>query len=366
VRVALVCPYAWDAAGGVQVHVGDLAAQLAGRGHDVVVLAPHDGGAGGRAAGTVVRVPYRGTVSPIAPSPLAVGRLKTTLARWRPDVVHVHEPLTPSTSMWATLAAEVPVVGTFHAYLDRSRLLEVAAPLVRRVAGRLAATIAVSDAAAGFVRRALPELEPVVIPNGVEVDAFADAAPAALPDGRRIAWTHRLDPQKGFGVALPAFAALLEDVPDAHLVVGGDGADRRLVGELGADVRARVTMLGSVPHERVAGVLRACEVAIAPATGQESFGIALVEAMAAGVPVVASDIPGYREVVRDRREGFLVPPGDAVALAAAIRSVLRDPALASRLAEGGRARAEAFAWPSVVDRLETVYREVGAATPPLR
>jgi phosphatidylinositol alpha-mannosyltransferase len=366
VRIALVCPYAWDAAGGVQVQVGDLAAQLARRGHDVVVLAPHDGGPGGRAAGTVVRVPYRGTVAPIAPSPLAVARLKTTLARWRPDLVHVHEPLTPSTSMWATLAAAVPVVATFHAYLDRSRLLELAAPLVRRVADRLAATIAVSDAAAGFVRRALPELDPVVIPNGVDVDAFADAAPAALPGGRRIAWTHRLDPQKGFGVALQAFAAVLEDVPDAHLVVVGDGTDRRLVDELGAHVRAGVTMLGTVPHAGVAAVLRACEVAIAPATGQESFGIALVEAMAAGVPVVASDIPGYREVVRDRRDGLLVPPADAAGLAGAIRAVLGDAALASRLTEGGHARAAAFAWPSVVDRLETVYREVGAATPPLR
>ena len=365
-RLALVSPYASDAAGGVQVHVADLATQLRARGHDVVVIAPRGGGPGGRAAGRVVRVPYRGTVAPIAPSPLAVGRLSRAVARWRPDVVHVHEPLTPSTSMWATMASEVPVVATFHAYLDRSRLLEIAAPLLRNVVRRLAATIAVSEAAAKFVRHAVPGVDPVVIPNGVDVDAFASATPAVLPDGRRIAWVHRLDPQKGFGVALAAFASLRGDVRDARLVVGGDGTDRRLLEDLDAEVRARVTLLGSLPHERVAGVLRACEVAIAPATGQESFGIALVEAMAAGVPLVASDIPGYREVVRDRREGLLVPPGDAEALAAAMRSVLSDTALASRLVEGGGARARAFAWPSVVDRLEAVYEGVRATGPQLR
>ena len=365
-RIALVSPYAWDAAGGVQVHVADLETQLQARGHDVMVIAPHGVGPGGRAAGPVVRVPYRGTVAPIAPSPLAVGRVAKALARWRPDVVHVHEPLTPSTSMWATIASEAPVVATFHASLDRSRVLEVAAPLLRRVVRRIAATIAVSEAAATFVRRAVPGVDPVVIPNGVDVDAFGSAAPAVLPDGRRIAWVHRLDPQKGFGVALEAFATILGDVPDARLVVGGDGADLRLLDDRGAGVRARVTPLGTLPHGRVAGVLRACEVAIAPATGQESFGIALVEAMAAGVPLVASDIAGYREVVRDRRDALLVPPGDAVALAAAMRAVLTDAPLAARLVDGGRARARAFAWPSVVERLEAVYEEARLTGPPLR
>jgi phosphatidylinositol alpha-mannosyltransferase len=366
VRLALVSPYASDAAGGVQVHVADLATQLGARGHDVMVIAPRGTGPGGRAAGRVVRIPYRGTVAPIAPSPLAVGRLSRALARWRPDVVHVHEPLTPSTSMWATMASEAPVVATFHAHLDRSRLLEVAAPLLGPVVRRIAAAIAVSEAAATFVRRAVPDVDPVVIPNGVDVDAFASAAPAVLPDGQRIAWVHRLDPQKGFGVALQAFVSLLRDVHDARLVVGGDGADRRLLDDLGADVRPRVTVLGTLPHGRVAGVLRACELAIAPATGQESFGITLVEAMAAGVPLVASDIPGYREVVRDRREGLLVRPGDPDALAAAMRAVLTDTALASRLVDGGRDRARAFAWPSVVERLEAVYEGIQATGPRLR
>jgi phosphatidylinositol alpha-mannosyltransferase len=366
VRVALVCPYAWDAAGGVQVHVGDLAAQLQARGHGVLVVAPHVGGAAGRAAGLVVRAPYRGTVAPIAPSPLAVTRLRRLLRMWRPDVVHVHEPFAPSTPMWATLASPAPVVATFHAHLDRSRIYEVAAPVLRHVARKLADTIAVSEAARSFVRRVLPSLSPVVVPNGVDVGAFARARPTALPEGRRIAWTHRLDPQKGFRVALAAFAAVVRAVPDARLVVAGDGPDRDAVARLEPAVRDRVTMLGAVPHEDVAGVLRACEVAIAPATGQESFGVAVVEAMAAGVPVVASDIPGYREVVGDGVDGLLVPPGDAAALAAAIRDLLTDPALGSGLATRGRERAQMFDWSVVVDRIEQVYASVGASGPPLR
>jgi phosphatidylinositol alpha-mannosyltransferase len=305
-------------------------------------------------------------VAPIAPSPLAIRGLGRAFRAWRPDVVHVHEPLSPSTSMWAVLASPAPVVATFHAHLDRSGALELAAPLLRRVARRLAATIAVSDAAAGFVRRALPELSPVVIPNGVDVEAIADAEPAELPAGRRIAWTHRLDPQKGFHVALDAFAAVLDVVPDARLIVGGDGRDRDAVRGLPVDVRDRVVMLGALPHERVAGVLRASEIAIAPATGQESFGISIVEAMAAGIPVVASDIAGYREVIRDRADGLLVPAADAGALAAAIRDVLGDPDLAARLVAGGRQRARSFDWSVVVERLEAVYAQARAAGPPLR
>ena len=359
-RIVLVCPYAWDAAGGVQVHVGDLAAQLRGRGHEVLLIAPNDP-VGRRLAGSVVRIPYRGTVAPLAPSPFAVRRLRRAFERWRPDVVHVHEPLTPSTSMWATFASTAPVVATFHAHLDRSRLFEASAPLLRRVARRLRATIAVSDAAASFLRRALPELRPVVIPNGVDVDAFARAQPEDLPPGRRVAWTHRLDPQKGFRVALDALGILLADVPDARLIVGGDGGDRAAVEGLPPTVADRVTLLGALPHDRVGRILRSCEVAIAPAAGQESFGIALVEAMAAGTPVVASDIPGYREVVTGRMDGLLVSPGDPNALAGAIREILQDAALAVALADGGRARARAFDWAVVAERLEAVYARVRAA-----
>ena len=177
-RIALACAYDLGAPGGVQVHVSDLAEQLERRGHRVDVLGPGKGG-----LGRTVRVPYRGTVAPIAPWPTGLRSTRRALERSGPDLVHAHEPFTPSTSMWAALSATVPVVATFHAWLDRSRVYEVAAPILGLVRRRLVETIAVSDAAAAFARRSMPDLDPVVIPNGLSVSRFAGATPRAWPPG---------------------------------------------------------------------------------------------------------------------------------------------------------------------------------------
>jgi phosphatidylinositol alpha-mannosyltransferase len=352
-RVALVCAYDLDTPGGVQVHVIELAEQLALRGHVVEVLAPGLDG-----LGRSIRVPYRGTVAPIAPSPAGVWSARRALERFGSDLVHVHEPFTPSTSMWAALAAEAPVVATFHAWLDRSRAYEVASPFLRPVMRRLAATIAVSDAAGAFVRRAMPDLDPVVIPNGLSVGRFADAAPRAWPAGRRIAWAHRLDRQKGFPVVIEAFRRLAEERDDLWLTVGGDGADRDAVELLPASARSRVWMLGPLRHADVPALLAGADVAVAAAIGQESFGYSVVEAMAAGVPVVATDIEGYRQVATDDLNALLVPPGDAGALATAIGRVLDEPGPTAKLVDAGRATAAAFDWSVVTDRIEDVYRSV--------
>jgi phosphatidylinositol alpha-mannosyltransferase len=207
-----------------------------------------------------------------------------------------------------------------------------------------------------------------VVPNGVDVERFAVAEAAAdLPEGRIVLWVGRLDPQKGFGVAVRAFAEIARDVPDAWFVVAGDGRDRSAMRDLEADARRRVVMLGAVPNPELPRYHAAADVLLAPATGHESFGIVLAEALAAGVPVVASDIDGYREVVRDDVDGLLVPPGDAVAVARAATRVLEEPALAARLARAGRERASAFAWDAVVPRVEAIYQRVvaGGARPPL-
>lgn len=361
-RVLLVCPYAWEAPGGVQVHVRELAEQLRARDHEVLVLAP-----GARRApepwvrivGRPVRVPYRGTVAPISFSWGSWRRVGDAMRRFHPDLVHAHEPLTPSTSMLAVRAATAPVVATFHAFLDRSRLMEVASPVLRTVSRRIDAAIAVSDAAAGFLRRAI-DLEPEIIPNGLDVERFAHPGvlPKGLPEGRRLLWVGRLDPQKGFRVMLQAFALLQRGHGDLWLVVAGDGRDRSAVAVVSEADRARIVMLGAVPHRDLPPYHAAADVFVAPATGQESFGYVLVEAMAAGVPVVASDIAGYREVIRSGIEGLLVPPGDPMLLADAVSRVLSDPVLAARLSEAGRARAAAFGWDHVVPRIEAVYHRV--------
>lgn len=366
-RVLLACPYGWDAPGGVQVHVRDLADVLRARGHDVLVVAP-----GGRRAtdpyvrivGRSVRVPYGGTVAPICFSRRSFGRIRRIMRAFDPDVVHAHEPLTPSTSMLATFAATAPVVATFHAYSDRSRLMELAAPLLRTVHRRIAGGVAVSAAAAAFLARAVPgEVE--IVPNGVDVERFAAGGPRpdGLPDGRIVLWVNRLDPQKGFPVAVRAFARVAAEMMDVHLVVAGDGRDRDETQLLSEADRRRVVMLGSVPHERLPAYHAAADAFVSPATGQESFGIVLVEAMAAGVPVVATDIPGYREVVRDGVEGLLVPPNDPEALARALRRVLSEPELSFELGRSGRVRAATFSWGVVAPRIEAIYERVAGRGP---
>jgi phosphatidylinositol alpha-mannosyltransferase len=357
-RVVLACPYAWDVPGGVQVHVRGLAAELRRRGHRILVLAPAGGPRPGvTVVGRPVRFRYQGTVAPICFWPWSIPRIRAALRGFGPDVVHAHEPLTPSTAMFATLQSPVPVVATFHAFAERSALYTAARPVLRPVWRRLAVRVAVSEAAAAFVRSRF-EGALRVVPNGCDVDGFAAGRPAqGLPAGRRLLWVGRLDPQKGFRVALAAFRALAKELDDLSLIVAGDGPDRGAVHTLPPDVRRRVVLLGAVPNEQLPSCLAAADVFFSPATGQESFGMTLVEAMAAGVPVVASDIDGYREVVRDGGEGLLVRPNDPAALAGAVRRVLGDPALASALVEEGRRRAQGYRWEVVAADIEAAYRD---------
>lgn len=362
-KVLLACPYDWNAPGGVQSHVRGLAAALLERGHEVRVLAPGRG----RARETWVRfvslpysISYAGTVAPIGVGPYSVRAIRRQIGAFSPDVVHVHEPFTPSTSMYTALSASgTPVVATFHAYLNRSRLLAVAAPVLRPVAKRIARSIAVSSAAAAFASGPLGYL-PTIIPNGVDTKAFAEAgtvAPSGLPDGRVVLWVNRLDPQKGFSVALGAFGRMARANDDLTLVVAGDGPERDLERALPSELRDRIVMLGNVPHDTLPGYFAAADAFISPATGQESFGIVLIEAMAAGAPVVASDIPGYREVVTSGENGLLVPSGSAEALADAVGAVLADPKLSKRLTGMGRTRAAEFDWGVVAGRIESVYQD---------
>jgi phosphatidylinositol alpha-mannosyltransferase len=216
----------------------------------------------------------------------------------------------------------------------------------------------VSEAAARFVTDRLGD-GVRVIPNGLDVARFANAAPAEdLPPGRRILWVGRLDPQKGFPVAVRAFERLAGELPDLWFVVAGEGRDRSTLGELALEVRERVVVLGSVDRGRLPRYHAAADVLVSPAVAQESFGIVLVEAMAAGLPVVATGIPGYREVVDDGVEGLLVPPRDSVALAAALRRVLEDHELSKALGEAGRARARRYSWDVVGPEIEAVHAEV--------
>jgi len=372
-RIALACPYAWGDAGGVQVHIRELAEHLQERGHEVAVLAPTREPPLQQwvvPVGSPVDIRYNDSNAPIDPRPWSRRMVRRALATFGPDVVHAHQPMAPSTGLWATLEARAPVVGTFHSGATRARLYDLAAPLLRRAAARLAVRIAVSDRAADFERQRIGG-DFRVIPNGIQVARFADARPADLGPGRKLLFVGRLDERKGFPIAIAAFVLLAADRPDLHLVVVGDGPERDTVDRLPTLLRARVTMLGAVANEELPPIHAACDLYLGPATGGESFGIVLVEAMAAGLPVVASDAPGYDEVVTDETQGLLVPPRDPAALAAAASRVLDDVDLAKRLRTAGADRARGFDWSTTVGRIEEAYRDAlaigqGTGGPQLR
>jgi phosphatidyl-myo-inositol alpha-mannosyltransferase len=368
VRIALVCPYAWEDAGGVQVHVRELAERLLARTHDVVVLAP----VRTRAPqpwvvpiGTPVDIPYNASNAPIDPRPWSRRAVRRQLDRFAPDVVHVHQPTAPSTGLWALLEARAPVVATFHSGATRARLYDVAAPFLRRAARRLAVRIAVTEHAAAFERARIGgEFE--VIPNGVDVARFADAAPADLGPGTKILFVGRLDERKGFSYAVAAFGILSKE-RTLRLIVAGDGPGRDAIERLPVATRALVSMLGHVRNENLPPIYSACDVFVAPNVGGESFGMVLTEAMAAGVPVVATDIPGFDEVMTAGVDGLLVPPRDADALATAVARLLDEPELVERLVADARTRAAWFDWSIVAEQIEAVYRRaIDAGRPSLR
>jgi phosphatidylinositol alpha-mannosyltransferase len=365
VRVALACPYAWDDPGGVQVHIRELAGRLLENGHEVQVLAPARHAVGEpwvRVIGRPVNLRYNASSAPIDPRPWSYRIVRDSLKAFRPDVLHAHEPETPSTSMWATLASHAPVVATFHSGAEGSRFFAVAAPLIRRVARRIVVRIAVSRAAERFVAPRIGGSFQIV-PNGVDVDRFANALPADLGPGRKLLFVGRLDERKGFPTAVGAFANLAVERPDLRLIVAGDGPERSAIDALTEGARDRVWMLGAVANTDLPQYHAACDLFLGTSIGGESFGIVLVEAMAAGLPVVASDIPGYDEVVRDGLDGMLVPPRDPAALAVVVGSILDDPDLAARLSDAGRTRARAFDWATVTTQLMACYEQAIALGP---
>jgi phosphatidylinositol alpha-mannosyltransferase len=370
-RIVQVSPYSWDVPGGVQVHVRELASHLRGLGHQVHILAP------GRPAppgddltivGRAIPVRGNGSVARIAFGPQVARAVGRTLKEIAPDIIHVHEPLVPSVSMHAVLNANAPVVATFHSNVGRERTsslwFQLAVPMIRPVWNRLARRLAVSEAARHSVCSRMGDGNLTIVPNGVDVGRFAAAAAAPLAGGRHLLFIGRLEERKGFPIAVQAFAELAPRYPDLRLLVIGEGSERGAVDALDPAVRSRVDMLGRVDDDRVASYLKAADIYIGPALGGESFGIVLAEAMAAGRPIVASDIDGYRDVVRDGLEALLVRPGDPAALVAAVRELLDDGRLAESLGSAGARRAREFDWDVVTARLLEIYRDVLASPEP--
>lgn len=353
-RIGMVCPYSLSIPGGVQAQVLGLSRELRRSGHEVRVLGPCDGPPPEpfvTPLGDSLPTAANGSIAPLAPDPAAVLRTFRALRDEQFDVVHVHEPLAPGPSMTTVTLHVAPTVGTFHA-AGRSTSYRVFGPMLRRLIDRIDRKVVVSKDALELVRSHLggDPSEFTVLFNGVETTEIRTVTPH--PSARpAIFFLGRHEERKGLEVLLQALRLLDLDVA---CWVAGDGPDTPRLREEFARER-RIEWLGRVSDPDKLARLRGASVFCAPSLHGESFGVVLIEAMAAGTPVVASALDGYRNVATDGVDAVLAPPGDVDALAQALRRVLTDDELAKRLIERGGARADEFAMSTLAARYVELY-----------
>ncbi|MDQ4134447.1 MAG: glycosyltransferase family 4 protein [Actinomycetota bacterium] len=358
-RVALVCPYSLNLPGGVQGQVLSLARALRAMGHQARVLGPCDGPppeVGVTPLGNSVTLFANGSVAAIAPDLPCVLRTFRALRDEGFDVVHLHEPLVPGPAMTTLVLGTVPMVGTFHT-AGHSAAYAWLRPLTTWMATNLAIRCAVSADARDTAAHALGG-EYVVLHNGIDVERYAKATPSPV-DGPTILFVSRHESRKGLDVLLDAMAFLPSDI---RLWIASDGPEtRRLQARAAGD--ERIEWLGRITEDEKARRLRAADVLCAPSLHGESFGIVLLEGMAAQTAIVASDLPGYRNVARHGEEALLVPPSDAPALGAALRRVIEEPSLAASLVAAGDQRAAEFSMDRLAERYLELYQAATRSRP---
>ena len=365
-RIGMVCPYSFDVPGGVQSHVLQLAEVMIARGQDVSVLAPSSPHVKLPeyvvSAGRAVPIPYNGSVARLQFSPAVHGKVRRWLADGDFDVLHLHEPNAPSLSMWALRVAEGPIVATFHTSTTKSLTLTVFQGVLRPWHEKIVGRIAVSDLARRWQMEALGS-DAVEIPNGVDVASFA-SAPAldGYPrPGKTVLFLGRYDePRKGMAVLIDALPGLVERFPGVQVLIVGRGDEAELRSKAGG-LAGYLRFLGQVDDAAKASALRSADVYCAPNTGGESFGIVLVEAMAAGTPVVASDLHAFRRVLCDGDAGMLVPVEDGAALAAGLVAVLESDQVAKRYIAAGADAVRRYDWSVVANQIMRVYETVAAS-----
>jgi phosphatidylinositol alpha-mannosyltransferase len=380
-RVALVSPYSWTYPGGVTRHIEALAAELAAAGHEVRAFAPFDRPGRGAALrhrgarpqereapewlvplGGTIGWPSNGAVSNLSGTPFAVSTLRRELRAFAPDVVHLHEPVTPVVGWDALTSTDAPLVGTFHCYSESVPPHLVAAMMgARRKLNHLTLRLAVSEAAAWTGRRFYGGHYRIV-PNGVALpDGGVPHPPVArLGEPLRIAFVGQAVERKGLPVLLRAFEGLRTQVPAELTIVGSTTEEIAPLVQDGDGI----TALGRVDDDARHAALVGADLLCAPSLGGESFGMVLTEAFAAGRPVVASDIAGYRDVVSDGRDGILFPRGDATRLAETLRDLALDPQRAAALGVEAARSAERYAWPRVAERVAGAYEDARAVPAP--
>lgn len=361
-RIGLVCPYSLTVPGGVQGQVLGLGRELRRQGHETRVLGPCDGPPPESFVtplGNSLPTAANGSIAPLAPDPSAALRTIRALRDEEFDVVHLHEPLAPGPTLTTVLMHPAPLVGTFHAAGRSSTYQSLGRPL-RWFANRIERKVVVSKDALALAQAHLGGDYEILF-NGVEIDQIA-ATPPAATDRPTIFFCGRHEERKGLSVLLEAFRSF---PADTRLWIASDGPDGpRLRAEHASD--SRITWLGRISDAEKFARLRGATAFCAPSLHGESFGVVLIEGMAAATPVVASGIDGYRNVATDEVDALLVEPGDAAALADALRRVMSDASLAERLRTNGSRRAQDFSMTKLAREYLVMYHELIAAGPPGR
>ncbi len=365
-KIALVTQAYYPIPGGVTELVWNLGQELQRRGHNVTVITARDRERDDRG----LRVLYVGRQMPVtmngANVHVAVAfRMGAQLRRIehaeRFDLVHIQSPIDPGLELAATRTFRAPKVGSHNSYRERHPQLELLPGYFRKVLDRIDAHIAVSRSAEGLITKYFPDIPFHIVPLGIDAQRFSPDVPplTGMRDGTfTILYVGRMDPRKGAKFLFAALPYLEQALARYQIVVVGSGWMRRYYDALiPRALQHRVRFTGYAAPEDVPRYFRTADVYTSPATGGESFGMVLLEAMASGVPIVASDIAGYHDVVTSEREGLLVPPKNPRQLAEAIIRLAQNPLLRQQLGAAGRAKALTYAWPKIVDQIEPIYDE---------
>ena len=375
-KIALVSPYDFTWPGGVTAHISQLSHRLTDMGHSVKILAPFspsriDGQEQNFIPlGRSVPIPSGGSIARISLSAWLYRRVRRILREEKFDVIHLHEPLAPYLPLAVLQCSNSVNVGTFHAFHGSTRMYRWSSPILKHWFRRLNGRIAVSPAALSHVQTFFPQ-DYTIIPNGIDLDFFAADVPPIpeFRDGKiNILFVGRLEKRKGLRYLLDAYSRLKWDFPNTRLIVVGPGNPDKYCYRIMAERSLEdVVFVGAVDHNMLPRYYQTADIYCSPAIGKESFGIVLLEAMAASKPIVASRIQGYADVVTDGHQGLLAPPQDGEGLAAALARLIQDPDLRRKLGANGRADVNQYAWQKVATRVVDYYqatmeRQQSAAT----
>lgn len=358
-RIGLVCPYGWDTPGGVQAHIADLAEYLIAHGHEVSVLAPvvneEDLPSYVVSAGKPTSIPYNGAVAQILFGPIAYLRVRQWISQGNFDLLHLHEPAIPSISFLACVAAEGPMVGTFHVSSKKQKAIYAIGPIIEPVIEKLTARIAVSEAARSTLTEHLAT-DAVIVPNGIYAQRYATGRVRPEWSGNVIGFMGRFEePRKGLHVLVDALPEIIRSIPDIRVLVAGPGDSSKFLESVPTNLRSRFEFLGRISEGEKADFLHSIGIYCAPNTGGESFGIILAEALAAGAVVVASDIPAFDALLGHGKYGALFTSEDSFSLSSSVIELLKNAERRQQLSHDGKIHGATFDWDLVAERIYEVY-----------